>query len=103
MSSHNSRPLCTRLVLSFVSSTLSVACNVQAQCPGQAWQAMGDVPGVFGRVHAVVEWDPDGAGPLPSLLVAGGTIHAAGSRLVNNIATWDGAAWSTLGNGLPLT
>jgi hypothetical protein len=64
---------------------------------------MGDVPGVHGRVRAMVEWDPDGPGPIPSLLVAGGLVQAAGPRLVNNIATWDGVTWSTLGNGLPLT
>jgi hypothetical protein len=37
------------------------------------------------------------------VLVVAGQIEAAGSRVVNNIATWDGASWSTLGNGLPGT
>src|SRR5262245_60778941 len=71
-----------------------------AQCD-HPWQTMGEVPGVFGYVTAMTEWDPDGPGPLPSVLVVGGAIQAAGSRLVNNIATWDGQTWSTLGAGLP--
>jgi hypothetical protein len=79
----------------------ALALPSSAQCPAQPWQQMGNVPGVFGTVYSLVEWDPDGPGPSPSLLVVGGDIQAAGSRTVNNLATWDGQAWSTLGIGLP--
>src|SRR5262249_52543303 len=35
------------------------------------------------------------------LLVVGGTFTIAGSVRANRIALWDGAAWSTLGDGFP--
>ncbi|HUL02026.1 MAG TPA: hypothetical protein VLV16_02215, partial [Gemmatimonadales bacterium] len=47
----------------------------RAQCPD--WHAGpmdngGGVIGTDGTVYALTTWDPDGAGPLPQTLVAGG-------------------------------
>jgi hypothetical protein len=75
---------------------------VHAQCTGE-WVP---IPGMSGvdpattNVSALTLWDPDGAGPLPPLLVAAGTFTMAGSTPALNIATWDGVAWSTLGSGI---
>jgi hypothetical protein len=90
----------TVLLLAWCTVAISFT-RAQAQCVPHQWQPMGAVPGVYGTVNAMVEWDPDGDGPLPSVLVVGGTIQAAGAHLVNNIAMWDGQAWGTLGTGLP--
>jgi len=45
-------------------------------------------------------WDPDGAGPLPEVLVVGGLFDSAGNEWASNVATWDGAVWHALGTGL---
>jgi hypothetical protein len=42
-------------------------------------------------------WDPDGAGPLPPLLVAGGAFSHIGRAHAEGIAAWDGSAWHPLG------
>lgn len=70
-----------------------------AQCTF-GWRPGEGVPGVQGGVLCLTDWDPDGAGPAPSVVVAGGVISAAGNALVTNVAMWDGAAWHALGNGL---
>ncbi|MEZ5963014.1 MAG: hypothetical protein R3F56_04120 [Planctomycetota bacterium] len=41
-------------------------------------------------------WDPDGAGPLPAVLVVGGRF-AIGSVASTSVASWDGADWSPAG------
>ena len=61
--------------------------------PGQ--QSAGPNGGTF----AALQWDPDGAGPLPVKLVVGGSFSVAGTVLASNIAVWDGANWTPLGNG----
>src|SRR5262245_19413792 len=48
-----------------------------------------------GNVAASTTWDPDGAGPLPTVLVAGGRFDAA-TTLGASAATWDGAQWTVL-------
>ncbi len=48
-------------------------------------------------VYATTLWDPDGAGRLPEMLVAGGSFLAAGDTLASRVAGWDGAAWHALG------
>ena len=46
-------------------------------------------------------WDPDGPGPLPPVVVVGGSFTVAGSVVANNIAAWNPATgqWSALGVG----
>jgi len=49
-------------------------------------------------VAAISTFDPDGGGPLPASLIAGGGFGTA-SNVANtaNLARWNGAAWSSLG------
>jgi hypothetical protein len=68
------------------SLSSSTACD-----PG--WKPGTPVNGVGGTVYAIAA---DGAGNV----YAGGSFAAAGSRLTNNIAKWDGNSWSPLGEGV---
>jgi hypothetical protein len=71
-------------------------CRAQAQCdwlPGEGHRGIDD------EVFALTTWDPDGPGPQPALLVAGGRFTVAGDALANTIATWDGQRWQALGPG----
>ena len=66
--------------------------------------AFGTLPGVpvSSAITAdpfdMVEFDPDGPGPAPRELVVGGTMGTSTPML--NIAKWNGASWSPLGQGL---
>ncbi|HTE04578.1 MAG TPA: hypothetical protein VK824_00165 [Planctomycetota bacterium] len=70
----------------------------RAQCPID-WLPGEGHPGVTGDlpVWALTAWDPDGAGPLPQRLIAGGGFQGAGDAATFGIAAWNGAAWSGLG------
>lgn len=73
----------------------------RAQCVND-WLPGDPVTGLGGEVLASLMHDPDGAGPLPPRLVAGGgSILSAGGFPASGVATWDPAAqtWSALGNG----
>ena len=70
-----------------------------AQWNGNGWSALGS--GMSGKNHSY------GFGPLVNALaVSGGTLYAggafstAGGVAANNIAQWNGNAWSALGSGL---
>jgi len=63
-----------------------------------AWSALG--AGIDGQVFALGVWDPDGDGPADAVLLAGGNFTAAGGVPANNVAQWDGEAWSPLGDGV---
>jgi hypothetical protein len=71
-----------------------------ARWDGTAWSALGS--GVTG---APLGWvfdlivAPDVSG-RSSVLYAGGHFDTAGGATANNIAQWDGAAWSPLGDGV---
>jgi hypothetical protein len=56
---------------------------------------------VGAHINDMVPFDPDGAGPLPAVLVVAGTFSHANNNAteVNNVAVWNGTAWSALGNG----
>ncbi|MBU3728159.1 MAG: hypothetical protein FGM37_02775 [Phycisphaerales bacterium] len=82
--------------------------NRIAKWNGTAWSAVGNPPavpspglrqaGLNGTVTALDSFDPDGSGPIPATLIAGGTFSTADSSvIVSNIAEWDGTAWSRLG------
>ena len=87
-------------------SALVISSHAAAQCP-PAWSAEGGpgLPGVGSthgsRVFAVTSWDPDGSGPKPALLVAGGDFWFAGATSTRAIAAWDGAAWGDVGGSMP--
>src|SRR5437870_4728194 len=76
----------------------SLQCAAVAQCPFE-WRPEG-LPGLNGVVEALTTWDPDGLGPQPPVLVAGGVFTVAGSVLANRIAIWNSATWQSLGTGM---
>lgn len=57
--------------------------------------------GTNGTVYATAAWDPDGPGPMPQVLVVGGSFSVAGTVAANNIACFEPIAgvWSALGTG----
>lgn len=62
-----------------------------------AWSAVGG--GIQGRVGALVVFDEDQAGPQPARLFAAGSFAQAGAASANNVARWNGVAWSPLSSG----
>jgi hypothetical protein len=92
-----------RRILSFTAlSALILVTHARAQCP-RAWlpapNGVYDAPTGSSEVLAMTEWDPDGAGPLPPVLVVGGNFIAAGDQGADYVAYWDGSAWHRLGWG----
>jgi hypothetical protein len=65
---------------------------------GQNWLPLGTGTNAFVRALAV--FDPDGAGPMPELLIAGGGFTVAGGLSAVGIAAWDGMSWQALGPGV---
>ena len=83
--------------------TCLAAAMTSASATAQCNQWLG-VPGMSGGVNtavlALTRWDPDGPGPLATVLVAGGEFTMAGATPANNIAAWDGTVWAPLGIGI---
>jgi len=74
-----------------------VSANSIAKWDGETWLPLGDgFPGE--SVSALAVFD-DGSGDGPALYAAG-YFTMAGSVPANNIARWDGQAWSPVGDGL---
>jgi hypothetical protein len=90
-----------RLVVGSMLLLPSLARPAAAQCT-TATSPMQALGGVNGIVRATLAWDRDGTGPLPPVLVVGGTFTVAGDQLANGIAVFDPAAgtWSVLGSGM---
>ncbi len=81
------------------ASASGVTVNRVASWNGSQWSALG--LGVQGQsVDALAAFDPDGGGPAPPELIAGGTFFIAGGLPASRIARWDGSTWSTLGSGM---
>jgi len=57
------------------------------------WRSLG--LGMDSHVFSLQAWDPDGTGPISSLILAGGAFTTPG----NKIAGWNGTTWSSLGGG----
>ena len=75
-----------------------VVANNIARWYGGAWSALGSGLGVAsstGKVLAVLASTIGGT----TTVYVGGTFQSVGSLPANNIAKWDGTAWSTLGSG----
>ncbi len=67
-----------------------------ARWDGLGWESLAT--GLVGSTVAALEvFDEDGPGPNPPRLFAGGFITTAGGNPVNNLARWDGAAWTAVG------
>jgi hypothetical protein len=70
---------------------------------GTQWRPLG--PGFLNvsgaaTVYALTSHDPDGAGPEPLRLVAGGLFTRSGTTTINSVGWFDGAAWHSFGPGL---
>ncbi len=75
--------------------------GAMAQCAMQ-WLPGAGLAGTDRTVRATMMWDRDGAGPMPPVLVVGGSFRIAGTSVVNGIATYDfvTGTWSGLGSGM---
>ncbi len=89
------------VVLGIATVTVPQSLLAQAPCP-HAWQPGDGIPGLDGVAYAMANWDPDGAGPQPEVVVVGGQFTVAGDQLVGNVALYDPTLqrWSPLGTGL---
>ncbi len=67
-----------------------------AKWDGVSWSAVGTGLEISGQAFALASFDPDGPGPLPARLVAGGMFNSSGLR---GVAQWDGSAWLPMGAG----
>lgn len=85
-------------LLLFPLACFGFADRANAQCVPQ-WVFGPDqgLPGLNGAVWCSLPWDPDGNGPMPQLLVVGGTFSIAGEAVTRNVAAWDGSSWHALG------
>ncbi len=81
-------------------SVLVSVTNSSAQTCNPEWLPADGFPGLNGWPYALKLWDPDGPGPEPAVLVAGGAFSIAGNVPAMNIAAWNGSEWSPLGPGL---
>jgi hypothetical protein len=63
--------------------------SAQVQCVHVAQPGPG-LPGPIGvLVTMATPWDPDGVGPLPEVIVLGGSITAAGTLAATNVVAYD--------------
>jgi len=91
-------PLTAQLVAGGQFTTAGgVTVSYIARWDGSDWHPLGS--GMQFVVRALTTWDPDGEGPEPAQLVAGGEFATAGGATVNNIAYWDGLEWRSFGSG----
>lgn len=92
----------TTVVLGFATIVGSQSLFAQAPCT-LAWQPGDGIPGLDGTAYAMANWDPDGAGPQPEMVVVGGSFAVAGDVMASNIALYDPGLqrWSALGGGVP--
>lgn len=72
-----------------------------AQC-SNPWVSLRSIAGTDLRIHAIEPWDPDGAGPQPSLYVVGGDFTFAGTAAAAHVAIYDpvGQSLAPLGGGV---
>ena len=63
---------------------------------GSAWSALGSGLGNLGNYVNALAWD----GAAQRLYAGGDFVSWVGGAEVNNIAVWNGSAWSALGSGL---
>ena len=77
-----------RLPALLLFSGLVIGAPLSSQCPAH-WLPGAGFQGTDGAIHAAVRWDPDGAGPLPEVVVLGGEFRAAGDLRADRIVALD--------------
>jgi hypothetical protein len=75
-----------------------VAANSIAKWDGSAWSALGSGMNAGGNCPSVIALAVSG-----NNLYAGGAFTTAGGVPANNVAKWNGSAWSALGSGVNAT
>lgn len=95
-SAFNPRVLFAASLLAAVGAPQSAS----AQCTGGWVPSPMSQPGFDRRVTVLHSWDPDGTGPLPGSVVAGGDVNLSGSTTLGYLASWDGVAWTNIGSGM---
>lgn len=92
--------LLVRSLSAGVAACALFGASAHGQCEDQ-WLPGHGLSGVLSP-SALTTWDPDGPGPLPRQMIAGGDFSGAfvGGFTVNRVARWDGAAWRAMGDGL---
>ncbi len=86
------------IVGGFFSLAGGAAVSNIARWDGTAWSALGaGTNAVVAELHV---FDEDAPGPGEPALFAGGSFAMAGGQTVNQIARWDGTAWSPVGGGV---
>jgi hypothetical protein len=95
----------TPLIAMSLVASLALCSSVSAQCPtwipGQ-FDNGAAVNGTDGDVNVAMMWDPDGAGPLPPVLVIGGSFTSVQGVPALHIAMQDPVTgkWQALGTGV---
>src|SRR5262245_47186822 len=67
-----------------------------AQCEPH-WLPGASLPGPDRWVSSTTNWDPDGPGPEPELLMIAGTFSTLGTQTLRGLAGWDGQIWREIG------
>lgn len=78
---------------------LGTAATARAQICDPHWSDAFEVGDFDDIVRVAIEWDEDGAGPLPAALYVGGDFEIAGGVPARHLAKWDGVSWSEVGGG----
>jgi hypothetical protein len=92
------RPARTALIIAGLSALHASTAGAVAQCE-PFWQGYAG-PHLDAPIFALTTWDPDGAGPLADVVVAGGNFHNAGATDLNFVGMWDGNEWRAMGTGV---
>jgi hypothetical protein len=83
--------------MKFLVSLLVLTCTLVpkafAQC-GAQWLSGLQTPELNANPSSAAEWDPDGSGPRPTVIVVAGPFTKAGTLAVNGLASWNGTNWA---------
>ncbi len=92
-------PLAARLVVGGSFNYAGTVASMHAALwDGAAWSPIGlPVNQAGGPVRASTEFDPDGAGPQPNLLVVAGSLQGTGA---GPVMAWNGQSWTNLSGNL---
>lgn len=68
---------------------------------GQDWMNLGQVGAPLNNsVNATLEWDEDGPGPMPPVVIAGGFFTQSGTTPLHRLAKYSNGQWSDFEGGI---